>query len=236
MSAETICSSSTNLQQQQQQQTSPPLPLNGNSSSSSSSSSSSTLLRVRREPFEYGLLPLPMLIFPDPTTALRELRSKFISSDISEEAAAASAEEEEELGQHLPLSPHHIDADGLAHILDLSDEEALLVLETLTSVLPDSPPFSGKGTPSSSSSSAGKPSPIICLDDLIRFLYIQGYKKPPIRHHKAAAASVAEVWPSTSAYDRLISTLSPLQVSHLDLLWGITASVIEYMMQFLLSI
>ena len=229
MSAETICSSSTNLQQQQQQQTSPPLPLNGNSSSSSSSSSSSTLLRVRREPFEYGLLPLPMLIFPDPTTALRELRSKFISSDISEEAAAASAEEEEELGQHLPLSPHHIDADGLAHILDLSDEEALLVLETLTSVLPDTPPFSEKGTPSSSSSSssAGKPAPVICLDDLILFLYIQGYKKPPIRPHKAAAASVAEVWPSTSAFDRLISTLSPLQVSHLDLLWGIKTSSIE---------
>ena len=144
----------------------------------------------------------------------------------SESTAAAAAAEEEELGQHLPLSPHHIDADALAHILDLSDEEALLVLETLTSVLPDTPPFSEKGTPSSSSS-VGKPAPVICLDDLILFLYIQGYKKPPIRPHKAAAASVAEVWPSTSAFDRLISTLSPLQVSHLDLLWGITTSIIE---------
>jgi TBCC domain-containing protein 1 len=91
----------------------------------------------------------------------------------------------------------------LTQLLDLSDKEALLVLETLISVLPGS----------SSSSSSANAAPVVCLGDLVLFLYIQSYKKPPIRPQKAAAASVAEVWPSTSAFDRVISTLSPLHVS-----------------------
>ena len=49
------------------------------------------------------------------------------------------------------------------------------------------------------------------LRDLILFLYIQSYKKLLPRTHKDAAA-VADVWPSTSAFDGYLSALSPLQV------------------------
>lgn len=49
------------------------------------------------------------------------------------------------------------------------------------------------------------------LHDLILFLYIQSYKKLLPRTHKDSAA-VADVWPSTSAFDGYLSALSPLQV------------------------
>ena len=47
--------------------------------------------------------------------------------------------------------------------------------------------------------------------DLILFLYIQSYKRLLPRTHKDSAA-VADVWPSTSAFDGYLSALSPLQV------------------------
>jgi TBCC domain-containing protein 1 len=42
-------------------------------------------------------------------------------------------------------------------------------------------------------------------------LYIQSYKRLLPRSHKDSA-SVADVWPSTSAFDGYFSALSPLQV------------------------
>ena len=47
--------------------------------------------------------------------------------------------------------------------------------------------------------------------DLIIFLYIQSYKRLLPRGHKDSAA-VADVWPSTSAFDGFLSALTPLQV------------------------
>lgn len=47
--------------------------------------------------------------------------------------------------------------------------------------------------------------------DLILFLYIQSYKRLLPRTHKDSA-SVADVWPSTSAFDGFLSALSPLQL------------------------
>ncbi|CBI30042.3 unnamed protein product, partial [Vitis vinifera] len=47
--------------------------------------------------------------------------------------------------------------------------------------------------------------------DLILFLYIQSYKRLLPRTHKDSAA-VADVWPSTSAFDGYLSALSPLQL------------------------
>eukprot|EP00250_Pteridium_aquilinum_P010485 c19420_g1_i1 orf=970-2748(-) len=152
-------------------------------------------LCVRREPFEYGLLPLPTLIFPDPLTALRGVRSKLCSdSNVT-----------------LKLDPDgdaRIDCTGIALALDLPEDEAQLVLETLVSVLPDSPcsTYPLSAVPSFTDGSA-----TVSFDDLVLFLYIQNYKKPPIRPHKDAA-SVADVWPSTSAFDGFLSTLSPLQI------------------------
>lgn len=48
--------------------------------------------------------------------------------------------------------------------------------------------------------------------DLVLFLYVQSYKRLLPRGHKDSAA-VADVWPSTSAFDGFLSALSPLQVS-----------------------
>lgn len=152
-------------------------------------------LRVRREPFEYGLLPLPTLIFPDPLTALRGLRNKLCSGGNS---ILASSQE----------GDAHIDCPGIALALDLSEDEAQLVLETLLSVLPDLQHGTiSRTTPHSSSDGSAA----VSFDDLVLFLYIQNYKKPPLRPHKDAA-SVADVWPSTSAFDGFFATLSPLQV------------------------
>lgn len=47
--------------------------------------------------------------------------------------------------------------------------------------------------------------------DLVIFLYIQSYKRLLPRGHKDSAA-VADVWPSTSAFDGFLSALTPLQV------------------------
>lgn len=47
--------------------------------------------------------------------------------------------------------------------------------------------------------------------DLLVFLYIQNYKRLLPKGHKDSAA-VADVWPSTSAFDGFLSVLSPLQV------------------------
>lgn len=50
------------------------------------------------------------------------------------------------------------------------------------------------------------------MNDLVLFLYIQSYKKLLPRSHKDSAA-VADVWPSTSAFDGYLSALSPLQLA-----------------------
>ena len=157
--------------------------------------STSKLLSVRREPFEYGLLPLPSIIFSDPASSLQALRNKIISLNLAESTSVTNVT---------------ITCQGVAQLLDLSDEEAELVLETLVSVRENSKLDRNILSPSSSS----------CIDldkqvkfyDLLLFLYIQNYKKPPIRPHKDAAL-VADVWPSTSAFDGSIPILSPLQVN-----------------------
>lgn len=52
---------------------------------------------------------------------------------------------------------------------------------------------------------------LVNVYDLLLFLYIQSYKRLLPRGHKDSAA-VADVWPSTSAFDGYLSALSPLQV------------------------
>lgn len=153
--------------------------------SSTTIASSSPSLHIRREPFEYGLLPFPNLIFPDAAAALLSLRTKLL--DLT-----------------LPGSGR-IGISGVAHSLDLADDHAQLLFETLASILPDFGPDTDPLCRSDIDSVGAN------VDDLILFLYLQNYKKPPIRPHKDAA-SVADVWPSTSAFDGLLSTLSPLQV------------------------
>ncbi|KAI4341258.1 hypothetical protein MLD38_026002 [Melastoma candidum] len=131
------------------------------------------LLRPRREPFEYGLLSIPKLVFTDPTPTLSSLRSSL---------------------------PRLVDPSSVADSLQMPLDHASLLLQTLASVhhLPR--------TDDDASSSVAD------VYDLLLFLYIQSYKKLLPRSHKDSVA-VADVWPSTSAFDGYLSALSPLQLA-----------------------
>eukprot|EP01018_Ginkgo_biloba_P031798 Gb_15852 [translate_table: standard] len=157
-------------------------------STSASLSREGMFLNLRREPFEYGLLPLPKLMFTDGTSTLRALRAKFV--------------------QHSYLNGSHmrVNTAGLAQSLQLPEEYAHLVLDTLATVLPDNDRDPLVSAASNDIDSVGAD-----IDDLILFLYIQTYKRLLPRPHKDAT-SVADVWPSTSVFDGYLSALSPLQV------------------------
>ncbi|XP_074269073.1 uncharacterized protein LOC141592349 [Silene latifolia] len=97
------------------------------------------------------------------------------------------------------LLPQHprVDSASLSDSLDIPSDHAQLILHTLASVLPsDSDPLVDDG---------------VHFFDLLLFLYIQSYKRLLPRTHKDSAA-VADVWPSTSAFDGYLSALSPLQL------------------------
>ncbi|TYH32093.1 hypothetical protein ES288_A01G223900v1 [Gossypium darwinii] len=144
-----------------------------------------TLLHPRREPFEHGLLPIQKLIFTDPLQALIPLKQKLASSSSS--------------------STHRVNSDALADALQISSEHARLILDTLASVLHSEPDRLVNAHPDDVDSVGSD------LSDLILFLYIQSYKRLLPRSHKDSAA-VADVWPSTSAFDGYLSVLSPLQL------------------------
>ncbi|TYH89159.1 hypothetical protein ES332_D01G239400v1 [Gossypium tomentosum] len=145
-----------------------------------------TLLHPRREPFEHGLLPIQKLIFTDPLQALIPLKQKLASSSSSS-------------------STHRVNSDALADALQISSEHARLILDTLASVLHSEPDPLVNAHPDDVGSVGSD------LRDLILFLYIQSYKRLLPRSHKDSAA-VADVWPSTSAFDGYLSALSPLQL------------------------
>ncbi|GLT37168.1 hypothetical protein SLA2020_115020 [Shorea laevis] len=140
------------------------------------------ILHPRREPFEHGLLPIPKLIFTDPVQALTPLKLKFASS-----------------------TSLRVDSATLADAFQISHDHARLVLDTLASVLhSESDPLVNARPDEVDSVGAD-------LRDLILFLYIQSYKKLLPRSHSSASAAVADVWPSTSAFDGFLQALSPLQ-------------------------
>ncbi|XP_077215073.1 uncharacterized protein LOC143849774 [Tasmannia lanceolata] len=152
--------------------------LEPSASSPSSSSKEPLLLHARREPFEYGLLPIPKLIFSDATSTLIPLKQKLLQKSSSSQSS-------------------RINASTISETLQISIETAHLILETLSSVLPSD------SDPEIDSVGAN-------INDLILFLYIQSYKRLLPKTHKDSAA-VADVWPSTSAFDGCLSALSPLQ-------------------------
>ncbi|XP_039117891.1 TBCC domain-containing protein 1-like [Dioscorea cayenensis subsp. rotundata] len=139
----------------------------------STPTSPSLLIRPRREPFEYGLLPISKLIFSDGTLTLAPLKEKLLQTS----------------------TDGRVSASQLAEALQIPHDYACLAIDTLASVLPADPdPNAGAD-----------------VHDLILFLYIQTYKRLLPRAHKDSAA-VADVWPSTSAFDGYLSALSPLQL------------------------
>ncbi|XP_031489030.1 uncharacterized protein LOC116256722 [Nymphaea colorata] len=156
---------------------------------------SSPLLHARREPFEYGLLPLSKLIFSDGTQTLAPLRDELLRRSSPSDG---------------PHGPCRVDATAISEVLQISPENANLVLDTLASVLPD--PLDGKAADPLTTAKAAEVDVMGAnVFDLILFLYIQSYKRLLPRTHKDSAA-VNDVWPSTSAFDGYLSVLSPLQI------------------------
>ncbi|XP_028777670.1 TBCC domain-containing protein 1-like [Neltuma alba] len=150
---------------------------------SSSARDPSTVIHPRREPFEHGLLPIPKLIFSDPTQTLISLKQKL-----------------------LELSPNRrANSAAISDALQISIDCARLVLDTLASVLHSESEPLVRAKPEEIESVGAD------VHDLVLFLYIQSYKKLLPRTHKDSAA-VADVWPSTSAFDGYLSALSPLQL------------------------
>ena len=164
-------------------------------------------LHVRREAFEYGLLPLPSLVHSDVVTGLRNLRVKLLqqappiswSLSINSNASFTG-----------PASGgrKRVATAGIAAALEISESHAHLVLDTLASVLNEAGGAVDclAKTPVTEIDSVGAD-----VDDLLIFLYIQNYRRVPSRPHRGAA-DVADVWPSTSAIDGFLPALSPLQV------------------------
>ncbi|KAL3357420.1 hypothetical protein AABB24_017904, partial [Solanum stoloniferum] len=154
-------------------------------STPSTASTPPVYIHPRREPFEHGLLPIPKLIFTDGAQTLIPIRDKLLSLSSG--------------------STHRVNFEAIAEAFQISHDHAHLVIETIASVLhSDSDP-----------SVTAKPSEIgsigVNVFDLMMFLYIQSYKRLLPKGHKDSAA-VADVWPSTSAFDGFLSALSPLQL------------------------
>lgn len=102
-------------------------------------------------------------------------------------------------------STHRVNSAAIAETLQISPDHARLVLDTISSVLHnDADPLVN-----------AKPSEIddvgVGVFDLVVFLYVQSYKRLLPKGHRDSAA-VADVWPSTSAFDGFLSALTPLQV------------------------
>jgi len=141
------------------------------------------LLRPRREAFEHGLLPIPKLIFPEGTLAQTLAQLK--------EKLAASAPD------------GSVPAAALAEALQIPQEQAALALGTLAAVLPAEDPALGDGAVDGAAAD---------IRDVLLFLYIQSYKRLVPRSAHKDSPAVADVWPSTSAFDGYLSALSPIQV------------------------
>ncbi|XP_071686652.1 uncharacterized protein [Rutidosis leptorrhynchoides] len=141
-------------------------------------------IHPRREPFEHGLIPLQKLIFTDGSQTLTSIRDKLLQS-------------------HPPNN--RINSVIISETLTISPEHARLVIDIISSVLhSDSDPL--VTAKADEVDSVG-----VNVYDLIIFLYIQSYKRLLPKGHKDSAA-VADVWPSTSAFDGFLSALTPLQL------------------------
>lgn len=91
-------------------------------------------------------------------------------------------------------------------MLQIPIEHSRLLIETLSSVLHDDSDPLVKARAPEEIDEIG-----VNVFDLLVYLYIQSYKRLLPKGHKDSAA-VADVWPSTSAFDGFLSVLSPLQV------------------------
>lgn len=174
-------------------------------------------LHLRREPFEYGLLPLPNLMFTDGTATLKGVREKLLQNSFTytvnnnNHSSNNDDNNNDNNGEVSRSFSRRVNATGIAESLQLSEDHARVVIDTLASVLPEHGQGGGAVDPLIHASYVDVDSIGADVSDLILFLFIQTYKKLVPRTHKDAA-SVADVWPSTSAFDGIFATLSPLQL------------------------
>uniref|UniRef100_A0A7I4BU15 TBCC domain-containing protein 1 n=1 Tax=Physcomitrium patens TaxID=3218 RepID=A0A7I4BU15_PHYPA len=165
-------------------------------------------LHVRREAFEYGMLPLPSLLHSDVVTGLRNLRVKLLQQAPSISTWPLSITANASHSTPASGGRERVGTEGIAAALEVAEAHAHLVLDTLASVLNEE----GAGvdplaiTPVTEIDSVGAD-----IDELLIFLYIQTYRRVPSRPHRGAA-DVADVWPSTSAIDGFLPALSSMQV------------------------
>uniref|UniRef100_A0A7I4D0F2 TBCC domain-containing protein 1 n=1 Tax=Physcomitrium patens TaxID=3218 RepID=A0A7I4D0F2_PHYPA len=175
---------------------------------SASSKNTEPCLHVRREAFEYGILPLPNLLHSDVVSGLKNLRVKLFQEAPPISTWALSINSNASYTVPASGDRKRVGTEGIAAALEVTEAHAHLVLDTLASVLNDG----GEAvdllatTPVTEIDSVGAD-----VDDLLIFLYIQTYRRVPSRPHRDAA-DVADVWPSTSAIDGFLPALSPLQV------------------------
>ncbi|XP_010913921.1 uncharacterized protein [Elaeis guineensis] len=155
----------------------------------SSTSTSDTTAAAEKDP---SAAPSPLL---RPRRELFEHGLLPISKLIFSDGTLTLASLKNKLLQRSIPSSDRVDALTIADALQISPDIALLVLGTLAAVLPSDPGSAGTAD----------------VHDLVLFLYIQSYKRLLPRAHKDSAA-VADVWPSTSAFDGYLSALSPLQL------------------------
>jgi TBCC domain-containing protein 1 len=150
-------------------------------------------LHVRREPFEFGLLPLSSLYhkFVDGVPAFIKLKARL------QQQAGASA------------SGPRVQAAAIAESLSISPTHAQLLLDTLACVLPEDGP---DADPLATTTAGEVESVGADVDILVLFLFVQLYRRLPFRPHRDPA-SVADVWPQPSPFDNIASSPSlPLQV------------------------
>lgn len=165
-------------------------------------------LHVRREPFEYGLLPLSNLIINEGVPAFRALRGKLLEQALPVPISTDDSTGTDDGGYEAKFCKNRVNSTGIAASLGVPEAHARLVLDALASVLPDEgadvDPLARKPAADSESADAD-------IDDVILFIYIQTYKRVLPRPHKDAAA-VADVWPTPSVFDGFLSPTSLLQV------------------------
>lgn len=146
-------------------------------------------LHVRREPFEFGLLPLSSLYhkFVDGVPAFISLRARL----------------------HQKAQSSRVPAAAVSECLSISQTHAHLLLDTLACVLPED---STDADPLATTTAGDSDSVGADVDVLVLFLFVQLYRRLPFRPHRDPA-SVADVWPQPSPFDAVAtSPSSPLQV------------------------
>lgn len=93
-------------------------------------------VHVRREPFEFGLLPIPSLMHKEGAVdVLRSLRTRLLQTSNPSASGVASALVASASGDADMLDAR-VSSKALATCLNLPESQATLILETLGSILP----------------------------------------------------------------------------------------------------